>query len=395
MGDGNQIELNTRSPRYGFCAPIEKALVESENPDPKTQLSVEPLKRSEADGNTADESSKKIPAEAPSKQTKSASHLQFLAFAISYAVVLFFSVSAVEDSAAPLFPIIAGVYSTVLLVALWSVFGPGSYFKRMFWAHLFGAIPALGLILGTLVLWIDFNWNFYSEYWFILAILLLSLIPILLGTQLPFWFFRSLFGWQFVYGGEQPERAFSLRDAFVLTFLFALCFATPQMASNLQSSQYPSASFSEVGMTITEMEVQSDGSFREVERVLTAEDVTRQQRQKQQQAQMAVYAGYGPYVLMVFLVALLSVPFVLFVFRFKNTVSGYGFTALYMFCIWLIPTVIFIIGTGGTDGVVEFSFYAGLMLALCASAFVIPLLMARVTGLQLTSPKRFQRERRQ
>ena len=313
-----------------------------------------------------------------------------LGFAILYAILLFLCALGMGNSIAPFFPMAAGVYSTVLLLALWSVFGPGNYLKRLFWAHLIGAIPALGLTLGVYAVSNDQGSEF-GNIWSALVIPLISVVPISLGAQLPFWFFRSLFGWQLVNRGQHPERSFDLRDVFVLTFLFAFSFAVPQMSVNLQWRANGSDNFDQdQRITVSKRVVQSDGRSTPVDRVLTKEDVAEHQREQRQRDQMVSYAIHGRHVVGAVGVTLLSIPIVLFVFRSKVTASGCALTGLYVFGIWSVIIASTAIGFGGLPP--EVLLYLGVLLALCACAVAVPLVVARETGLQLTSPKRFARE---
>ncbi len=309
---------------------------------------------------------------------------------MGYAIVLFFCMLAmVEPMLAGLFPLFACAWSTIFLVALWSVFGPGNYLKRMLWAHLMGALPGLALILGSLWFWIIDRGTF-DDYWTGLVMILISVVPVSLGAQLPFWFFRGLFGWQLVYRDSRPARSFCLRDIFVLTFVFAFCFSVPQIAVNLGSSSHDHDGLPRDGMTITELKIQPDGSYKPVKRELTASDVD-QLRRENQGEQMESYAIYGSIMLLSFVVSLLSAPVVLFVFRSPEAATGCGFTAIYVFCLWLIPIAIITIASNGLGEEPKFFLYLGLLLTLSVGGFAVPLTVSRETGFQLTSSKRFAR----
>ena len=123
--------------------------------------------------------------------------------------------------------------ATVFIAAAWAVLGPGSYLKRLFWTHLFTTVVGVGYFAGLIATMPDHAWD--NGSWVVLTqlkLFLFGIAPISLAAQLPFWFFRAIFGWQFTFGSSPPTKSFSLRDIFVFTFLAALSFAGPQLAAN-------------------------------------------------------------------------------------------------------------------------------------------------------------------
>ena len=114
------------------------------------------------------------------------------------------------------------------------MFGPGSYLKRLFWSHLLCVVVGLGHLAGLIMLAWDIGTG-SDIFWEPIKYFIIGIAPVSLAAQLPFWFFRFFFGWQFTYGLSPPAESFSLRDIFVFTFVAALGFAGPQMAINLAS----------------------------------------------------------------------------------------------------------------------------------------------------------------
>ena len=367
--------------------------MEYENLNPEPQPSVNDLQETGAEAVSDVDVALKDNVAAPTpSQTTPGPYRHFLGFAIGCAVVCFLCALGLGESVAPFFPLAACVYSTVFLVALWSVFGPGNYLIRMFGAHAFGAIPVVALTIGVCIRSIG-QWNAISELGYAVTIGIISIVPISLSAQLPCWIFRSLFGWQLVFRDDSPERSFSLRDVFVLTFVFALCFAIPQASANLGSAMFGSNVYDNTQRAhamISEDVLQSDGTYVSVERVLTAAEMSELRRRAQRDDQMNSYAIYGICAISVIVISLLSTPVVLVTFRTKEAVTGCGFAGLYVFGIWSVMMAIAAIAFGVAPP--EVFLYFGVLLALCGGAVAVPLSVARETGFRLTSPKRFARE---
>lgn len=304
-------------------------------------------------------------------------YLHLVYFSLAYAIVLFFCILLTGSFIAPMFLIGAGVYATVILIAIWSVFGAGPYWKRLLLSHLVGAIPITGVGLGCLTLAAG-NMNMVDEeLWYVLVIGIISVVPTTMAAQIPFWFLRGFFGWQLVVPGDRPERAFSLQDVFVLTFVFALCFAVPQTSSKIQAILMGDVD----GLVAT-----IDG-----ETAPQIEEFNRRQRARQLSRQRDAYAGYGAYALAVTIISLISVPILMFVFRVQETTTGCAFSGLYALGFWLICASPFLMmGPGG--GGDQLFVYLGIPIALSVGALAVPLMVTREMGFRLTSVRRFQRE---
>ena len=353
----------------------QESFVESDQPISESGL--------QRESDVVDEKSMPLEAANPafdpalSNKPTSSPYGQLFGFAIGYALILFCCVLALGDSFLPIIPAIAFIFATVLMVAAWSVFGPGSYLDRMYRAHLFGMIPATGLLFALLILSIGER-DGIRIFCSAMVIGLLTAIPVSLGAQLPFWFFRCLFGWQFVFQGNLPARSFDLKDVFVITFVFAFSFAVPPMASNIQSRLFPGSDLGQGSITVEEMVVQPDGSSISVKRVLSSEEAF---KRRELDNRMSAYAGYGVAIGAEIVATLLSIPIVVMMFRTKVVSTGCGLIVLYVFCLGTISMGV-LIGLGGSSVFV----YVAILLGLCVGALAIPLMFARESGIQLTSP---------
>ena len=316
------------------------------------------------------------------------SHMIFLA--ILYGFILFLGVCAAEATPFSVVFIFPAVLSTVVLTAAWSVLGPGNYFQRLFWSHLVGVIPALGLLAGFFVMTLNRSYMGTDDLFLGFAIGALSIAPISLGAQLPFWFFRGFFGWQFVLGNENPSMPFNLKDIFAITFVFALCFAVPQIAYNIQSAVYQRGSYVD---NVRHVPVtQPDGSVEYEEELLTPIEVKQQESLFRQQMQQTAMMSYAFATGLVFVGTLFCVPVLLFTFRSRERATGCGITALYVFALSLLPLSMIVIFTGGGADLGEAVFYFLLTFALCGAGLAVPFTISREAGFILTSPKRYARE---
>lgn len=287
-------------------------------------------------------------------------------------------------------PLVSLSLATIILVAIWSVFGPASYLKRLFWSHLIGIIVAIGPGIGYLFFLVVFAKSGFddTELAFGFAFALVAIPPLSLAAQLPFWFFRVFFGWQFVFGDQPTRQSYTLRDIFSVTFLFALCFAVPQMAVNLQKSLNdnfdPKVEFVEV--------VQPDGStvFERQERT-DEQAIADAQRTHDSEIRLGILMGFAGAAVYLFLITLIAFPVLLFVFLLKEVPHGCFATVVYG--LGLLCCCLLLIGAfSGFSGLGEGMLFFGLPIACFGGALAIPLAVSRVIGFRLTSLKRYAKE---
>ena len=226
--------------------------------------------------------------------------------------------------------------STFLNVAIWSVFGPGGYLKRLFWAHLVGSIVAIGFSVGAAILYMTNDMNVGDVGPFFIG--LVSIPPISLAAQLPLWIFRGFFGWQFVYGENAPTQPYTLRDIFTLTFVFALGFAAPQFTTSLSGRMVPGVYNETAEVAVT----QPDGSI-----VYEAQDAQEQamaeRRQLEQAMREGVFFGYLCASAYAIVISVFSLPVFLFMFRLSDIRLGCLASALYSLSLCITPLIIFAI----------------------------------------------------
>ena len=282
--------------------------------------------------------------------------------------------------------------TTVFLAAAWAVLGPGSYLRRLVWSHILAIVVALGYFAGLLAI-VPEN-NFWNGSWTGLTpvtFFLAGIAPVSLAAQLPFWFFRLLFGWQFTLGSSPPAQSFSLLDIFVFTFVAALSFAGPQMASNqIKTATWfdPTSSYEEV--------THPDGSTTWEEVLITDQQVIADRlREHNQQIRAGISSSYFAFAMYAFFFSLLSFPAVPFIFRPEETSIGCSLMFAYVsaWCI-LVTGSISVIATylGGRMPPVEVFVNILFFVFVCGGLPSIFLAMSRSNGFRLTSPHRYRNE---
>ena len=282
--------------------------------------------------------------------------------------------------------------TTIFIAAAWAVLGPGSYLKRLFWSHLFVIVVGLGYLAGLVSIapynvWNDSDFTEIKPVTFILF----GIAPVSLAAQLPFWFFRVFFGWQFALGSSPPAPPFSLRDIFVFTFFAALSFAGPQMALNqIESAQWfdPTSDYEEV--------VQPDGSMSVKQVVITdQEEIDRRLRENRQQIRLGFLSGYIAFVVLAFTISLLCFPTIPITFRPQETGAGCGLVAVYVvaWCILIGVTIsVMSLYAGGGPPPSEIIFYVVFFMFTYGGLISISLSLSRNKGFRLTSPRRYRKE---
>ena len=173
-------------------------------------------------------------AAGPSERSSGLDHLIWMAFAAAMGSIIFsllvvWSQGGFWGALGVVF-LISSALATVFVGSAWAVFGPGSYLKRLLVSHLLCAFVGMGFLSGFAILVLSDLRN--DDFLGPLLYVLLGIVPVSLAAQIPLWFFRFLFGWQFTFKGAPPAKSFSLRDIFAFTFLAALGFAATQKGSS-------------------------------------------------------------------------------------------------------------------------------------------------------------------
>lgn len=313
-------------------------------------------------------------------------------FAMAYGLILAVCAAAASFSLEWFIysPLVTISLATIILVAVWSVFGPGSYLRRLFWAHLIGLIVAVETGIGYLLFKIVFaETGFVDSDWaaFRFAYWLVVLPTVSLAAQLPFWFFRVFFGWQFVYGDRPPRQSYALRDLFIVTFLFALSFAGPQLAVNLHKILIDSFDPNVEWVETT----QSDGSVVFERKNLTDKEAIAELKRRHDSELRGAFRSFKAAAINLFVITLITFPVLLFVFLMNETRNGCIATVVYglglLCCCLLLIAVL-----SGFSGLGEGMLFIGLPIACCVGALAIPLAVSRATGFRLTSAKRYAKD---
>lgn len=120
------------------------------------------------------------------------------------------------------------VSAAVVLTAIWSVFGPGEYWKRFAVSHCFGLGLMLLMIFGLIR-----RPPYYPFDGIVVGkSILLFTFTLSVAAQLPLWFFRSILGWRLIHPSDKTQRPFSLRD-----LLFGLLIVGLAVVSAEQSGR--------------------------------------------------------------------------------------------------------------------------------------------------------------
>ena len=204
-----------------------------------------------------------------------------------------------------------------------------------------------------------------------------------LAAQLPFWFLRFFFGWQFVLGQSEPRESFSLRDIFVFTFLCAFGFAAPQIASNLMPDTigYSTDSYERI-----ERIEHPDGSVEYESVVLTdPEEIELWRREQRQRNRYQMSMGFASTGATAFVISLLSLPTVIMMFKSQEVGTGCAFILAYAgvwFVLFIIVVLVFAGGFG--PGGAEAFGYLFFVLASYATCIGGSIAISRDHGFRLT-----------
>ena len=275
--------------------------------------------------------------------------------------------------------------ATAFVSSAWSVFGPGSYLKRLICSHLVSAIVGLGYLVGA-VLFValgEFGVKAWIELTDVVKYAVLAIPIVTIAAQLPFWFFRVFFGWQFTFRQSAPAQSFTLKDVFAFTFLVALGFTALQTAANqdLVNEWFdPTISYEEVTHpdgTTTWEEVKTTDPAEINQRLLAHQRMNRSR----------VLSAYGVIALLSFVISLLSLPALLTMFGTKETEAGCGFMFVYAIC-W---TLIIVLAAAAIFPGFVLGFIAVFVFTHCG-LISISLAISRERGFRLVSLRRLRQQ---
>jgi hypothetical protein len=283
--------------------------------------------------------------------------------------------------------------ASIELIGLWSVFGNGGYLKRLCISHLAGIVIGAAFLFGVAVSMFSNQYGLEpGEFAYSMIMGMLLIPPISVAVQLPFWFFRAVFGWQFVPDGRKPALPFTLRELFTFTFVVALAFATPQMFARLNVARYDT--YDRMVTVEYEHVTNADGTVREVTRGIPQEELELQRRSYEREMYNVYLVSTVSSAVTFIIISMLAIPVVLFTFRPTEAAVGCLFSFLYSIAICLFILLLVAVLNGGAiqDFFGEVFGYVAVGIAVSISAGALPLMATRAAGFRMTSPKRHERE---
>jgi hypothetical protein len=278
--------------------------------------------------------------------------------------------------------------ATIELVGVWSVFGTSGYLFRFGISHLAGLLVFAAFVFGMLI---SLSFNDYGPAYdkFLSTVWRAALVipPLSASVQLPFWFFRAVFGWQFVAKGDKPGPSFALREIFTFTFIVALAFTTTQLFARLtvESYQYWRADDQTEVIEV----VNEDGSISQVPE--TAAQTEERLNQMDRTMELTYLSLILSQSVVLFIVSVLAFPVLLFIFRPQEPAIGCLLSFVYAIAICTFVIAVFTLMTNGAapPGEIFGLMAVGLFTAIGAGA--VSLFVTRAQGFELTSPKRFEK----
>ncbi len=272
--------------------------------------------------------------------------------------------------------------ATGMLVASWSVFGPGPSWSRFALSHAVGAPVILANAVGFWAQMVDIPGSL--TLWVSIKVGLLIAIVLTAAIQIPYWFIRFVVGWKFGFEEDKPTSSISIREMFLVTFVFGLAFASPQIADRIllkdQLNQI------KIGAQFMDMEQIDERSWSGSSVVVSEQNIERLRSQVQKlkfyRMSRTIYSFAG--VLSV--VSLILSPLILIVLRVKRWFVAVSFTVLFgliAFAITLVP--VFLTTPTGIRDLSELAWRHGLIIGTVVLAFTLPLLFSRNRGVVLHS----------
>lgn len=261
------------------------------------------------------------------------------------------------------------ILATIQLAAIWTVLGTGSFMARILRSISVAAIVISGFTLGVITMM--FTRNFSSEVTGNVLAPILAIPALMMAAQLPFWVLRAGFGWQFVFGDDEPSLPFTLKELFAVTLFFAISLSCLQF-----SSFYSVERFSDY--------TQADSSLLpgEAEQAMVA---------RKNRFRFELLLSQLIFAAMFSSVSLLLIPFLFLLFQAKDSLVGSIRCAALGGTLILLLAVIFSIADGGPIGLGGVFGIALNTFAFWLVAVIYPLAHTRSLGYSLTTPKRHER----
>lgn len=126
------------------------------------------------------------------------------------------------------------IVPALFLFGFWAALGSGMTWLRVTVMSLLGPLLFVAAIAG-------FYTSLSQGFLFgddnplkIFTLVFLISFGACVACQIPFWFFRFVFGWQLIQKDRDwSQQKISIRDIFVLTAIFAFAFALPRIGVNM------------------------------------------------------------------------------------------------------------------------------------------------------------------
>ena len=285
---------------------------------------------------------------------------------------------------------------SLLLFGCWAALGSGTTWLRVTVISLLGPLLFAAAVAGF---YASFSQRFLfdgSNPFKVSTMVFLISFGACVACQVPFWFFRLLFGWQLIQKDRDwSQQKISIGDIFVVITIFAFAFAAPRIGVNM----YFDLIVSEVQIGYTELietdEVDKNGEpilFNEVLVTKGNIEEVKESRSKQyKSARSSMTIGVLIYSAIVATIALLFVPAVLLSLRKRGTGMGVVCAAIYLCLMMLVSGIVpnifmsgaFIVWAQFIPYLIGFTF-------VFVTASMLPLVVSRVMGIRLANNRDFR-----
>ena len=334
-------------------------------------------------------------SEPESKPESSFQWLHMVAIAIVYGVMIFIACSLIwQTNIWSMYFAYALLVPCLFIFGFWAALGPGILWLRVVVFSSLGPLLAVAGVAGLAI----FPSNggivgFESSSGSALVMVFMAAFAVCVACQIPYWFFRIVFGWQLIQENRDwREKKISLKDIFFLTAVFAVGIALPGYAVNI----FNDVLADQIKVGYTEMvptdEMDADGVPLEFKSVLVTEENIKEIKElRKSQADSGMLMGVFAYAAVTSVLSFLFVPVVVLSLRKSGTWKGVGVAALYLMAICLAAVFFNVLLFSGLTGWIQLlnPYLYGFGTTLVAAA-MIPIVFSRGGGFRLASRRDFQ-----
>lgn len=315
--------------------------------------------------------------------------------ALVYAILVFIACLLIEQTQVmSLYFGLALLLPIVFLFGAWAALGAGTTWLRVAVFSLLGPLMFVAAVAGVYA--IMYSASTPSSDLLgpprAFAMAVFVSFSFCVACQVPFWFFRFVFGWQFVDSKSKWEQQqVSIRDIFLLTALFAIGFSTPRFAADMYFDTVSNSI--QVGYTEF-VETEDDEGNVTMDNVVVTEENIEELREKRNRRydtfRNSLTLAVIVYSVFVAVLALLFVPAVLLTLRMTGGVKGVCFAVAYLVLLYLgLVSIPIMTVYGGFVTWSQLSTYLIGFGALAVAAAMIPLLISRSIGFRLATKRDF------